>query len=581
MKKIKTLSLALAVLLSIGSASVFAGCEYGSAVGGGNGDNNSATETIDTEKTQLFVRNYQGGFGNKWLYNGKEKFEKKYEGVSLEPGKTGLQVLITDKKETPNIANIKNDIYEVYFVEKIQYLYLVNQGVVADMTDAVTQPNAFESDKTIESKLTNEQKAFYGVTEDGETKYYALPHYVAMQGIVYDMDLFEDRGYFFAKGYETKTDLSEKFILDEGDVKSAGPDAIYGNDDDGLPATYADFWDLCEYIYQDGYTPLNWGGKGSEFYITALMIQLMADYQGSEQFMMNSTFEGVMNDMIKIENGEIVFDSEGNPVTESVTLDPAKNNGYETYRNASYYYALDFVHKLIKNIDRYTDSSKTGTTSYTAFDAQDDYVQSRHATKAKRMAMLIEGSWWDSETTDTFNDMVLTYGDKAKKENCRYGWLPLPKANAAQVEKKVKNTMLNTIDALCFVKEGLVDWKEQLAMEFVQLMHTDEALVDFTVQTNAYKDFNYSIDSATVAKLSPFGQEMYKDWTSYDIISFNHNNPQYYNTTYMTASTRRYGISTTDAFPNLVFAANEKMTPETYFVKTFDYIRVSNALWNK
>ena len=141
--------------------------------------------------------------------------------------------------------------------------------------------------------------------------------------------------------------------------------------------------------------------------------------------------------------------------------------------------------------------------------------------------------------------------------------------------------MLNTIEALCFVKDGLADWKEQLAMEFVQLMHTDEALVDFTVQTNAYKDFNYSIDSATVAKLSPFGQEMYKDWTSYDIISFNHNNPQYYNTTYMTASSRRYGISTTDAFPNLVFAANEKMTPETYFVKTFDYIRVSNALWNK
>ena len=77
MKKIKTLSLALAVLLSIGSASVFAGCEYGSAVGGGNGGNNSVTETIDTEKTQLFVRNYQGGFGNNWLYNGKEKFEKK------------------------------------------------------------------------------------------------------------------------------------------------------------------------------------------------------------------------------------------------------------------------------------------------------------------------------------------------------------------------------------------------------------------------------------------------------------------------------------------------------------------------
>ena len=580
MKKIKGLSLALAVLMSIGSLSAFAGCQFGGEVntsGGGNAN----MEEIDTEKTQLFIRNYQGGFGNKWLHNGKAKFEKMYEGVSLEQGKTGLQVMITDKKDTPNIANIKNDIYDVYFVEKVQYLYLVNQGVVADITDAVTKANKYEPDKTIESKLSTEQKEFYGLTEGGETKYYALPHYVAMQGLVYDMDLFEERGYFFVKGYETQTDLSSKFIIDEGDAKSAGPDAEYGTDDDGLPATYADFWDLCEYIYQDGYTPLNWGGKGSEFYITALMIQLMADYQGKDQFMMNTTYEGVMNDMIKIENGEIVFDEQGNPVTESVELDPSKNNGYETFRNASYYYALNFVHKLISSIDRYSDSTKTDTNSYTAFDAQDDYVQSRHATKAKRMAMLIEGSWWDSETTDTFNDMVLTYGEKAKKENCRYGWLPLPKANAAQVAKKVKNTMLNTIEALCFVKDGLPDWKEELAKEFVQLMHTDEALVDFTVQTNAYKDFNYSIDEGTVAKLSPFGREMYKDWNSYDIISFNHNNPQYYNTMYMTSSSRRYGISTTDTFPSLVFAANDKMTPEEYFVKTFNYVRESNALWKK
>ncbi|MBE5747840.1 MAG: hypothetical protein E7352_06695 [Clostridiales bacterium] len=577
MKKTKILSLALAALLSIGSVGAVTGCAHGDSTGGGN---NGPTETIDTSRTQLYVRNYQGGFGNKWLHNGKEKFEKKYEGISLEPGKTGLQVLITDKKETPNIANIKNDIYEVYFVEKIQYLYLVNQGVVADMTDAVTKENAFETGKTIESKLTDEQKAFYGIQKDGETRYYALPHYVAMQGIVYDMDLFDERGYYFIDGYETQTDLPNKFIYDEGDKKSAGPDGTYETDDDGLPATYDDFWDLCEYIYQDGYTPLNWGGKGGEFYITALMTQLMADYQGKDQFMMNSTLEGVMNDMIKIENGAIVFDEDGNPVMESVELDPEKNNGYETFRNASYYYALGFVHKLIRNMYRYSDATKTDTTSYTAFDAQDDYVQSRHATKAKRMAMLIEGSWWDSETTDTFNDMVTTYGEKAKKENCRYGWLPLPKANAAQVEKKIKNTMLNTIDALCFVKEGIADWKEELAMEFVQLMHTDEAFVDFTVQTNAYKDFKYSIDEETVAKLSPFGQEMYKDWVSYDIVSFNHNNPQYYETTYMTSASRRYGISTTDTFPSLVFAANAAMTPEVYFVKTLSYVRKSNARWN-
>mgnify|MGYP004699054353 FL=1 len=151
MKKSKLISSILAVALSVGAAFSFVGCKKPAGDSGNSG--------VDASKTQLYVRNYQGGFGNKWLYNGKDKLEAKYAGVELETGKKGVQVMITDVKETPDSANIQNDAYEVYFVEKVQYLYLEKQGVLEDITGIVTGTNPYDG-KSIESKLTEEQKAF-------------------------------------------------------------------------------------------------------------------------------------------------------------------------------------------------------------------------------------------------------------------------------------------------------------------------------------------------------------------------------------------------------------------------------------
>lgn len=572
MKKTKRISsMALAALLAFGGMGTLSACDSRPAGG--------STEKIDKNRTQLYVRNYQGGFGNKWLYNGKDKFEEKYKDVSLEDGKTGVQVMITDVKETPQISNIQNDIYEVYFVEKVNYLYLQKQGVVEDITDLVTATSSYDG-KSIESKLSDDQKAFYGVQENGETKYYALPHYMASCGIVYDIDLFEERGYYFAEGYENETDVNNMFIIDSGDTRSAGPDGVKGTKDDGLPATYEDFWNLCEYIYQDGYTALNWGGTEiTKYYVTALMIQLMANYQGKDIFMQNFTFEGDMSELVKLDaNGKIEFESDGvTPKTETVTLDPAQNNGYEAFRHVSYYYALEFMKTLMDTVGKYSVEANITSPSYGAFAAQRDYVASRFSSNITRQAMLIEGTWWDSEATPYFEANESIGGGK---EDCNYGWLPLPKATREQVEKKGNNTMVNTINSLCFVTKGLSEMKRDLAFDFVQMMNSDESLADFTVQTNAFKDFKYDLTATQVESLSPFGQALYEDWKTYDIINPNHNNEQYYNTVYTTDSSRRFAISNSNVFPASTFSVNAKMTAAEYFETSFKYKRTSVTLWN-
>lgn len=60
MKKSKIISSLLAVALSVGATFSFVGC---------NKTSDSGNSGVDASKTQLYVRNYQGGFGNKWLYN--------------------------------------------------------------------------------------------------------------------------------------------------------------------------------------------------------------------------------------------------------------------------------------------------------------------------------------------------------------------------------------------------------------------------------------------------------------------------------------------------------------------------------
>ena len=573
MKKTKLASVSLAILLSLCAVGSLAGC-------GDGGGNNPGNEKLDTKKTQLYVRNYQGGFGNKWLYNGKAKLEALYEGVEVEPGKEGVQVLITDVKETPQISNIQNDVYEVYFVEKVNYLYLQNQNVVEDITDIVKETNPYDG-KTIESKLTERQKDFYGIGEGEQARYYALPHYMASMGIVYDIDLFEERGYYFKAGYENETDVNNMFVIDPDDKKSNGPDGKTGVDpetgydysaDDGLPATYEDFWNLCQYIKDEGNTPLNWGGtNASQFYVTALMFQLMANYQGAEEFMRNFTFDGDM-DVVKLDgNGNVVLGG-GRPETEKVTLIPENNDGCETFRSEAYYYALQFIKKLMDSVGKYSLEKNINNASYDAFAAQRDYIASRAYNGKGRQAMLIEGSWWDSEATSYFASAGY---DKA---DCRYGWLPLPAAD--KTGEHNHNTMVNTINSLCFVKKGLNDVKKRLAFDFVQLMNSDESLIDFTVQTNAFKDFKYD-PQEKVSSLSPFGRQLYKAWNSYDLIYPHDNNAQYYNTIYTTDSARRYAISSSDQFAPIKFLSDKNMTVESYLAKTYSYVKSNNTLWNK
>ncbi|MBQ6844576.1 MAG: hypothetical protein IJO60_08090, partial [Agathobacter sp.] len=143
------------------------------------GGDGTDSEKVDSNRTQLYVYNFAGGFGAEWLAAAKERFEELHKDDVYEDGKKGVQIVINNSKTSADamMNQIEYNKEEVYFTELAYYYSLKEAGVLGDITEAVTKDLSVYGDtegSTILSKMTDDQKAFYGVDENGETHYYGL-----------------------------------------------------------------------------------------------------------------------------------------------------------------------------------------------------------------------------------------------------------------------------------------------------------------------------------------------------------------------------------------------------------------------
>lgn len=469
-------------------------------------------EPIDETRTQLFVNNYYGGFGSEWLVEAKRKYEALHVNDEWEEGKKGVQIYINPEKSNmqEKASSVLTGRDEVYFTEWAYYYSLKSEGLLGDITDAVTKPNSYDvldektqQNKTIESKLTSEQKQYYGIQEGQEVKYYGLPHYSSYSGIIYNVDLFDKELYYFADE-PAGTKLEDFFIWDKTETKSAGPNGEYGDYDDGLPSTYEEFFMLCEYICQSGNTPITWSGAYSAYYLQWFAQALCADYEGADKMRISYTLDGTMDDLGKVVGGAFVEDATDTTITNA--------NGYELYRSAGRYYALQFLAKLINTAKYRGELSMNSGYSHT--DAQDDFLWAGYDGGAtKPIAMLIEGNWWENEASSTFNTMASTVSSDLARDKRNFAWLPLPKAteeNLAQSRTADKaSTVVDFIYSMCFMKANIASWKKDLAIDFIQFVNTDEQLREFTKFTNTTKALNYTMNDNDLNGMSTFGKSNY------------------------------------------------------------------------
>lgn len=546
--------------LALASATLFSAA----ACGGNDANKNKAT---------LYVYSFTSGFGDEWLTSLIADYEEKMKDVEID-GKVGIHIEPTAEKSDVDGSQMAGRAESVYFLEQKDYYDLVAKNYIADITDAVTGVNPYDN-KTLESKMFDAQKSYFARTVNGETRYYAYPHYFTSFGIVYDVELFDEKGYYFADGYSKAGDLRDMFIQSADETKTVGADGEAGTADDGLPTTYEEFLWLCDYIATVGEdNPLVWSGEHRSSYLSHFLNALATDYEGYEQMYLNYSFDGEATSLGKIENGVFVKDSTATVIDGE--------NGAELARQAGKYYAMDFYGDLYaKNYINNAETAKTlYSKTYSHLDAQNDFL----SKSGKRNAMLLDGSWWQTEATETFEYMSKT-NPANSKQNRKLGWMPLPKADESKVGEKA--TAYDIMYPLCVMKNGLDPngWQYKYSLDFIQFANSDEQLAKFTQITGCTKALNYSLTDAQYEGLSYYGKSFYDQYKKSDILFPYHNNLLFANNQLKFQSLAPDGKSSplykSTAYTTCFIDGIEKgVSAETYFSGMYSYFN-ELTIWKK
>ena len=452
-------------------------------------------EERDELRTQLYLYNTDFAGGGSWLQRIAEQFERLHsEDANWEEGKTGVQVIIrtsTDRDEDLT-TRLKTGVEEIYFSQTASYRSLAKQGLLMDLTD-VAQEGLQGETRSITDKLSETQKKYYGVpAEENPTvnTYYGLPYRSGTFGFVYNVDLFEKYGYYFSA--EPTSEL-DPFVKTATERRSKGADGEWNTYDDGLPATYAEFFFLCDKISSNGHVPVTWGGATYGEYLTYLANALATDCDGYEQTLLRYTLDGEAKGLGRIRDG-------GFSPSETPTRITSEN-GKELVRSLGVYRALEFVRKLTTT-ERYYDG-EAFRTNRTQVEAQADFVKGEGLTELmkKPIAMLADGSWWQSGFAPITDEQER---NESEEKETRFGFMPLPKATKAQVGQPT--ALFNCLSSTVLVSGRVEEWKKPLVKEFLQFVYSDGVLKDYMQSTNSTVALDVTLTETEKETLSYFGK---------------------------------------------------------------------------
>lgn len=577
-KRNKLLASALALGMAFTAATAAVGCKKPSFDDGGS-DHNKA---YDPTKTQVQVFTYNAGFKDEWLWQLEADFEEANKDTVYEEGKKGVQIHHEGAMKRFSSDDIKNSNFDVFFMEGGDYYSWRQSGALEDLTGIVTATSKYDN-KTIKSKMNEKQISYFGglTSENAEEKYYALPHYKGAMALIYNVEIFDEYGFYISDSETTS------LISKTNPNKSKGPDGKTGKEngvdysmDDGLPATYDEFFYLCGQMLKRGVTPFVMPGTFTDYYVNILYNALQAEYEGLEQMELNLSFKGEATDLIKLNDAgtAIVKDSDGNPVIESATID--YTNGYDVFRQAGKYYALDFVKKMVGKEEYYNEDGFN--TAFTQTDAEETFLKSGTdmSVSDEKYAMLVDGSWWEAEANVVFNNMAKK-DDKYSKQNRKFGWLPLPKANKAKLEEG-NNVFLDYLEAAVCVKSNL-GANKQAALDFVQYVCSDGALDKFTNITHALKDFNYEVSEETLSQANYFTKSLINYNKKSQTFNYYSNAPFYLKNRSDLLPTTINTIGVQPGTPTTILKEGvSAKNGEDYFLKSYSYWKKrGSAFWKE
>ena len=557
--KMKRIFRAVAAVLCFVTIFAFAGC------GRENKD-----LTVDKTKLQLYVKYYNGGFGDAWLKQLVSEFEEMYADVRFSNGKTGVQIMPEfTRGQLSGPSAMKGNRNNVYLMENIDYYSFVTADTLLDVTDLVNdyavtgiaKDGSFtrESDKKISGKIMKAYDEFLNVNG----KYYGLPLFETSINLNYDIDLFRQKCLYFAAGktaenfteedFNDEEKISNLFISEYGEDMAFGPDGEQKTPDDGLPATYKDFRALTIYMKIVGVTPFVWNGYETG-YLTGLINDMWANNEGEEQMKLNFTFDGTAKTLVD------TIDEKGN-----VTLKPEttidETNFKLLQRQKGKLDALEFAKLLLDDGTKKKDSrnyfAKSFDSGFSHTNAQSYFLNPEANNIGDNpIGFLVDGGWWYNE---------------AKVQNRNIGILPLPKADASKIG--TTNTKVSDRLSFMFISKETKAEVVPVAKAFLSFLQTDHAMRTYTAYTNTFRAMKYDLTTEILDKMDSYGKSVYATrnsagtvvlpWTP--ISSTARKNAGL-------LSYRTYGFSVNSQENNpLIYFKDHKASTKEYFEKIWDF----------
>ena len=470
-------------------------------------------DSVDKTKIQLNVFSYNGGVGSEWLDKVITRFEADYKDATFSNGRIGVQV-VPSKTKSDAFSNMSTNNNHVIFSEVGNYSQLVTQKSVLDISDIMDKPlnelTKTTDIKTLKSKMYDETIDFYSFSGG---KIYALPHYSFFSTLTYNKQLLTDKNLYFAKDYDVNGDLDSKFIHSASEDKSCGPDGVYKTDDDGLPATYTELFDLFNMMKNKNVTPITWAGGEmvSGGYVNYLLNNVYLSLAGKDQARLNYTFDSkdkTITIVEKFEGGKAVTKE------EKITADNYKKLNSELAK----YQAIKVVDTILDNA--LWQSGDCDSTTTTMLSTQQNYIESYNG--GTPIAMIVEGSYWYNEADNAgyIEDTKNRFTDFDAKNN--YQILPLPRVYEGTykdvVGKEVgKAVYADQADSLAVINANIASDKElvDLAKTFLAYCYTDESLKEFTETTRVTRSLKYDVD---VNKLDAWGKAVWNYTKAADLL---------------------------------------------------------------
>lgn len=483
MKKILSAALACALAVT-GSAVLFSGC------------NNTRDENT------LEIRYYVGGFGSEWMDAAADAFEAANPGVTVNP--------IPDNEVTGSIRTYLESgkqLSDLYFTQSFNWQQYVSQGLIEPLDDLYTQMPIEKTDgttTTLYEFMSEDRRDVSHITArpgEGTAHYWMVPWSVQNCGMVYNEDI----------------------VLNT-------PRRSTGQNWDHAPTTMSELYEYVDDLNastltaEDGtkVVAFAFGIQSGQWWLTFPLKVWWAQYQGVYETSEAARNDGHGADATTSDPDEAVYDSYydfwdfGAPDYDVEEF--TKEGGTNVWNQKGIQVALDTLASLITDGNGNYINCLNRANQISGIDAEREFANGK-------AAFIFVGNWVENEVgvyleegeTLPIKAMPVPFLDSSA-HNAKGNNLGVSAAvNPEDNEPYLINN--NAEMDIIFIPSAAPN--KELAKEFLAFIHSEEMLLQFTMETGVMRPFDYDPMDAEEMYDFTFSDFAKSSFDLYDNADFN------------------------------------------------------------